>query len=381
MIYADHNATSPLDSELIEYYCDRLSNGPYANPNSIHSKGQAIFAAIEQCRQICAKALGCSAHQIIFNSGASEGISNIFFHFLAHQKPQKFIVSCIEHSAIIEASNYYQNLGHEVFITEADEDGKVDVDSIEKIIKKEKDISFVSVMGANNETGVIQPIQEIGSLCKNYQIPFFSDTTQLIGKVPFHFNEINMDFAVCSGHKLGALTGVGLIICKEPKNFSPLVFGGGQEGGMRGGTQNYLAIEGLSFCLGQLSKKLEYYQLQNQQKLNFEKALKTEFPNSIVIGQSHQRTPNTTMVAFPGIHGQAIQIELESKDIFVTTSSACSDNDPHTSKVLKCMRLKDDIGRSVIRISPGPKNCEKEYQEIFSALKEIIPKLSKLNAF
>jgi cysteine desulfurase len=380
VFYADHNATSPLDPELIEYYIERFKNGPYANPNSIHSKGQAVYNGLEQCRQISAKALGARAHQIIFNSGASEGISQVFAHFLAHQKPKKFIHSCIEHSAVIEAGQFYQKLGHEALIVDSDQSGKININHFKDLIGQ-GEIAFACIMSANNETGVIQPIEQIAKICREHQVPFFSDTTQYIGKVPFDFESSGMQFAVCSGHKLGSLTGVGILLCQDPKGLSPFIFGGGQEFGLRGGTQNYLAIEGLSFCLGKLPKKLELYKEQLKIKLEFEKKVLQTFPDSIIIGEKEERTPNTSMIAFPGLHGQAIQIELESQDIFVTTSSACSDNDPHTSKVLKCMHLDDRIGRSVIRISPCPSEAVHCYPKIYKALEEIIPKLKKLQSF
>ena len=236
-------------------------------------------------------------------------------------------------------------------------------------------------MAANNETGVVQPYQEIGKICQDNEVPFFSDTTQFIGKIDFNFAESNMDYAVMSSHKIGALIGSGCIIAKDPSTLSPFILGGGQEKGLRGGTQNYIGIETMAVAMTYFDEhKQELERVKNLREA-FEARIKKNFPEVVIFGENAPRLASTTMISYPGIHGQAVQIELESEDIFVTTSSACSDNSPETSKVLKAMGTTDNIGRGVVRISLCLNSNEELYNKIESALTNAYNKLSKIQNF
>lgn len=383
MIYADFNGTSPLCGKVSEYLIKRLqNNGPYANPNAIHGQGSKVMMGINKCRVTCAKSLNCKPNQIIFNSGSSEGISHVFYSVLEQTTRKTIIISSIEHSAVLNAAKYYESKGYKVHKIKVSSDGVVDLDQLEDVLKtNQDDLALVSIMAANNETGVIQPFHEIGSLCQKYDVPYFSDTTQIIGKDKFDFENSNMDYAVVSGHKIGALIGSGFVIAKQPHKMIAHVFGGGQEKGLRGGTQNYIGIETLAVALDSFNSNLEMVSAANKNREDFEKALKDKFPKIVILGDSAKRLASTTLVSYPGIHGQAIQIELESEDIFVTTSSACSDNEPNTSKVLKAMKVTDDIGRGVIRVSLCLMNNEDKYQKIFKALSNAYNKLAKIESY
>jgi len=240
---------------------------------------------------------------------------------------------------------------------------------------------MVAVMAANNETGVIQPYVEINSLCLKNNIPYLCDTTQYIGKTPFNFKELNIDYAVCSGHKLGALTGTGILLVKNPENLLPLIIGGGQEKGLRGGTQNYLGNETLAVALKTTEENYANIQALKEKRIEFEKKIKMAFPTVVIIGENAPRLATTTYISYPGIHGQAVQIELEALDIFVTTSSACSDNMPSTSKVLKAMGVSDDVGRGVVRISLCLNSPLNYYDTLADALIKAYTKLAKVKSF
>jgi cysteine desulfurase len=236
-------------------------------------------------------------------------------------------------------------------------------------------------MAVNNETGVYQPYQKISALCHEEGVEYFCDTTQLIGKGDFHFETSGLDYAVCSGHKLGALTGSGFLIAKDPSKLLPLVFGSTQEKGLRGGTQHYLGIETLAVALNDFNQNKEKLIKLCESKLAFEASIKKDFPEVKIIGDGANRLSGTTLIGYPGIHGQAVQIELESHDIFVTTSAACLDNQPETSKVLKAMGVQDDIGRGVIRISLSYSQGENEYSTIAKVLKAAYTKLGRIKSF
>lgn len=381
MIYADYNGSTPLLPEVSQYLDKRLHSHLFANPNAIHSMGQKINMGIEKCREIIAATVGCHPDQIIFNSGSSEGISTIF-HSVLNLKDdlrKKIIISPIEHAAVLNAAEYYQaEWDYELIYTPMTDTGMIDIEkTISLILQNKNEIAMVCIMSANNETGVIQPIEKISELTQKLNLRFFSDTTQSIGKSDFHFEKSGIDYGVASSHKLGALIGGGFIFAKDSTTIKPLVFGGGQEKGLRGGTQNYLAIETMAVALKILSEKRNQLDELKAAREKFETELKSEFPELVVFGDKAKRLAGTTLLSFPGIHGQAIQIELESHDIFATTSAACSDNQPETSKVLKSMNVPDNIGRGVIRLSLGTSSVE-DYPFIKKALISAFKKISKI---
>ncbi len=379
-VYADYNGSAPPSREVREYVIKRLQSGEFANPNSIHFLGQKTYMRMEKARKICAKVLGANPNQVIFNSGSTEGISNIFSSLLSgalEKGKDTIIISGIEHSAVYNNFKHFTDKGLNGIILPTLPNGVVSIEPLEDYLKTGK-VALVSVMAANNETGVIQPFEDIGALCHKYGIPFFCDTTQYIGKAPFNFNELPMDYAVLSGHKIGALTGTGIILAKDPSTLKPIIIGGGQEKGIRGGTQNYLGYESLSVALDSLC--LEFSTLNEKRKL-FEKKIRDSFPKVVILGEDAKRLPNTTYISYPGIHGQAVQIELESQNIFVSTSSACSDNNPNTSRILKSMGIDEAIGRGVVRISLGLCSSPNDYDRIFEGLKNAYSKLTKVSQF
>ena len=386
MIYADYNGSAPLSPAVREHLLKRIPDGPYANPNAIHSLGKKMSMGIEKCRRLCAKVLGAKGSQVFFNSGASEGISHVFFHLLSDPETLKnkpvVITSEIEHAAVIKACAYYESLGYQIKTIKTKVNGEIDLSHLKELIESNKDqIAFVTVMAANNETGVIQPWKEVSKLCHENQIIFFSDTTQYIGKTDFNFADSGMDFAVMSGHKVGAMVGCGILLVKDPTTLKSYIFGGGQERGTRGGTQNYLGIETLAVALEDFSGKKAHLEELKKARLQFERELKDEFSGVEIVGADADRLATSTLIAYPGIHGQAVQIELESQDIFVTTSSACSDNNPETSRVLKAMGIDDQIGRGVVRISLCCGSSANDYNRIKAALSSIYKKLAKISSY
>lgn len=377
MIYADFNGSSLLYKDVTKYLVDRLQNGPFGNPNAIHSIGQKLYNGIENSRNMIAKFLGAKPAQIIFNSGASEGITQVFHHLAQSRKDyKKILISQIEHAAVRNAAYYYESFGFEVIELPVDENGVLDLTYFEKTLQDNKDIAFVSIMAANNETGVIQPYKEVGKVCQDHKVPFFSDTTQYIGKIDFDFENSFMDFAVCSSHKIGALIGSGFIIAKDPNQFHSMVFGGGQESGMRGGTQNYISIETMAVALDAFERQKQNLQNVKIARENFENKILKNFPKAVVVGKNANRLAGTCLISHPGLLGQDVQKALEESEIFVTTSSACSDKKPEASRVLKAMNLSDEVGKGVIRISLCCNANNETFDKIFNALNLIYQKLN-----
>ena len=348
MIYADANGSLPLLPEVRAYLSDRIPAPLFGNPNAIHSLGTKLAAGLERSRAIAAEALGAKASQLSWCSGASEAISTVLQHHLLPPTDRRVIyASPIEHAAVLSALAYYQNTwGFELRWMPVSPSGLLDLPWLER--QDFSSTALVVAMAANNETGVVQPWEGIRDLARAKAVPFLCDTTQIIGRVPFHFEDSGLDFAMASGHKLGALPGSGLLLARDPGALRPLIFGGGQEKGLRGGTQNYIGAETIAVALSGLNEKLARIPTLNQWRAELEAQLPA---SAVVIGRDHDRLPGTMLIGNPGLHGQAVQIELEAQNIFVTTSSACSDNEPATSKVLRAMGVDDRLGRSVIRAS------------------------------
>jgi cysteine desulfurase len=250
MIYADNNGSMPLLPSVKEYLMQRL-DGPFANPNAIHSLGQRINRGMEKCRRTCANILGATPEQIMFNSGASEGIAHVFYSILGtapKNGKDVIITSGIEHSAVVNNCKKYEARGYRIKTVKTLENGTVDLADLKNLL--DEDVALVSIMAANNETGVIQPYQEIAAGAHSVGALFFSDTTQYIGKIEFNFAESGMDFAVMSSHKVGSLIGSGAILAKDPSLLSTdYLPGGGQENNHRGGTQNYIGVECMTVAL------------------------------------------------------------------------------------------------------------------------------------
>jgi len=382
MIYADANGSLPLLPEVRDYLATRIPSQLWGNPNAIHSLGSQIKGGMDKCREIVGDILGANPTQVIWNSGSSESVSTVLQHVLLPMKPGKTIIysSPIEHAAVSAALEYYKNVwGYELRYIPVSVDGLVDKDWLAaELAGNDKRIALVTMMAVNNETGVIQPWEAIRDLTKKYATPFFSDTTQLIGRVPFHFADSGLDWAMASGHKLGALPGSGFLLAKDPGSLRPLVWGGGQESGLRGGTQNYLGVETLAVALQTLPTKLARIPQLNSWRKQLEASLPA---GTVVIGAKHERLPGTMLIGCPGVHGQGVQIELEGQDIFVTTSAACSDNEPATSKVLRAMKVDDVLGRSVIRASLSLTASESDYQSLLASLVTAYSKLNRMKAY
>ena len=373
-IYADYNGSAPPLLAVKEYLIQRLQSDDFANPNASHELGEKLNRKIEKSRKRCAQTLGARPQQIIFNSGSTEGITHIFHSLLdGVSSAKKIITSSIEHVAVLQTAHYWQSKGHQVVELSCDCHGLINQDELATHLKNSHgEIALVSLMATNNETGVIQPYRKMAALCSEYQVPLFSDTTQIIGKMPFNFEQSGLEFAVASSHKVGGLIGSGLIMAKNAGQLKPFIFGGGQERGLRSGTQNYLACETFGLALEELGQHRDQLDVLNRERKQFEQKLKAAI-DCLVIGEGPPRVPSTSLLAFPGKSGKLIQLALELKGIMVTTTSACSDRkEDRMSHVLKAMGFGPEIGQSVVRIGLGTEDPKTHYVSILDALTAIV---------
>lgn len=384
IIYADCNGSHPPLQEVKEYLQKRLQ-GPFANPNALHGPGRNLHAALEKSRAVIANYLGAKNEQVIFTSGSTEALNSVFHGIMPYAREERrhyLVLSAVEHPAVLETAKKYEAQGFSVKIVKVNHQGIIDTEELQDLLKKiGSKVALVAIMAANNETGVLQPYEEIAKLCQKFTVPFLCDTTQLIGKLPFHFEKSEIDFAVMSAHKIGGLPGSGVLLVKRPTSLDPMIQGGGQEHGHRSGTQNYLGIECMAMALHVSQEKLAKAKELEDSKLRFEKTIRERFKKVTIIGEESPRLPGTTAISYQGIHGQAVQIELESHGVFVTTSSACGDNEPFTSHVLKAMHYSDDVGRGVIRVSLSNHSDFHTYEKIIEALSQAYKKLSPIGHF
>jgi cysteine desulfurase len=382
VIYGDYNGSAPVCQAVIDYLKSRLDEGPYSNPNAAHAIALSTRGEMENARAKCAKHLGAKFNQIIFNSGSTEGISHIFYSLLAHANPKEkpyIITSSAEHAAVVKTSQFYESLGYKILYVPCTGNGVYDVTKIQEWIKKyPNQIAMISLMAANNETGIIQPFSVIAHFSKEAGIPFLCDTTQFIGKAPFNFEESGLDFAVMSGHKIGALPGTGLIIARNPSLLRPFIIGGGQEGDLRGGTQNYIGIETMGVALENFSKKQVLIDDLRRKRDEFEKDLKEKFPQLVIFGEGAPRLANTSFISIAGTQGKEVQRRLERQRICVSTSSACSDQ-----KTVKTSRVLEELGACVqtatgaVRISIGINGPLEYFDKINAALTKIYRDLTQ----
>lgn len=383
MLYADYNGSSPLLPVVRDYLRKRLDSDLFGNPNAIHSLGQKLHRGLEKSRSVIAEVVGAHPDQVILNSGSSEGISTILHSLLTDTKKKTVITSPVEHVAVAKALEWYrEHEGFQIEFCRIDRAGVVDLSHLRELVERHfKDLALVTIMASQNETGVIEPLEKITETCREFSVPCFSDTTQFIGKVDFHFEKSGLDFAVCSGHKVGALSGTGFIIAKDPTILKTLIFGSTQEKGIRGGTQHYLGFETLAVALAEFREHGSRLKDLEAGRKWFEAEMKRAFPAVVIIGEEAPRLPGTTLIGYPGLHGQAVQIELESQDVIVTTSAACSDNQPETSAVLRAMGVSEDLGRSVVRVSLSYSHGQKDYEHLARALSAAYEKLRKIRSF
>ena len=376
-IYADYNGSAPVCREVQEFFKKRLDSQLYANPNAHHNLGQKILMNMENARSVCAQVLGASPKQVIFNSGASEGISQAFFsilHGAGKKERSVIIISGIEHPAVSSCARFYEkDQGFSLKILPTLSSGLIDLVTLHQWLQSEekKHIALVAIMAANNETGIIQPYEQISQLCRQAQVPYLCDTTQLMGKKAFHFQESGVDYAFLSGHKIGALTGTGLLLARNPELLQPLIWGGGQENKLRGGTQNYLGNETLAIALKKFQNQMDKLEALQKKREQFEASLKKQWPNLVIFGQDAPRLSNTTFLSLPGTNAQIIQIKLAQQDIYVTTSSACSDEKTSSSKILKSMNVGNEVARGAIRISFSSSSPLEGYDQLERVLHKV----------
>ena len=371
-IYLDHNATSPMHPEVADAMMPFLRN-PTGNPSSLHSFGRMARSAVESARAEVAKLLGCSSEPIIFTSGGTEANNMLLKGYLDRTSERPVVSSEIEHPSILEPLRQLQTDGQAVVLLKPDHDGMIDLAAASKLLPG-ANAQLLSIIYANNETGVIQPVGELAAMVDRNSCLVHSDATQAVGKIPIDMAQLEIDAISFSAHKLRGPQGVGaLVVNRKPRNV--LISGGYQENRLRGGTENVAGIVGLGKAaqvarLEMAHKKHHLEQLRDV----FEARLET-IPGSVVFGQRVPRLPNTTYFALPYYHGETLLMELDRAGFALSSGSACHSAVTRPSHVLSAMGVDDSLALNAIRVSFGMDNSLQDVEMLVTKLQELVNKL------
>lgn len=375
--YLDFNATTPLAAELVEKLPEALA--AWGNPSSIHWAGQNTKTLMREARNACAKALGISPLEIIFTSGGSEANNTVlqsFFEKTRGDSRNEFITTAIEHPSILKTLSHLQERGAVVHVISVKRNGELDWEHFEKVLSAKT--ALVSMMLANNETGLLLPIQEITEKVHAVGAKMHTDAVQSLGKIPLNLAELGVDFASFSGHKFYALKGSGILYCRKGNELRPLIFGGGQERHRRGGTENTLGI----WALGQMALKAPEIS-SNAERIrflrdHFEAQVQKEISNVKVTQSGASRLSNTSSLVISGVDGETLLMSLDVKGYAVSTGAACSSGSPEPSPVLLAMGLSKEEAQSSLRVSLGWTTTETEIQDFVETLKAVVTRLRNL---
>ena len=342
-IYLDYNATVPLLKEVKKSLIDCMDIGPL-NASSIHYYGRKGKDIIDYARTYIGKLINSSKKNIVFTSSATEAINLLFSNF------ETIVVSSIEHLAVLSSSRGDH-------IIPVNRDGVIDLNFLDLYLKKLKKINkntLVSVMWVNNETGVIQPIQDVVKIAKKHECLIHCDAAQALGKIRINMEEIGLDFLTLSGHKIGAPTGVGALIYNDNVNLIPQILGGGQEKGMRAGTENILGIKGFGEAAKIMTSTLENDSTQVKYLRDyFLDKIKVLTPETIIFGENVSRVANTILMALPSIPGDLALMKFDLESFSVSSGSACSSGKISKSHVVSAMGY-DKLSSNSVRISFPP---------------------------
>lgn len=356
MIYLDHNASTPLAPEVKAAMLPWLDNAT-GNPSSGHACGQACREAVERARRQVAHLLGCHPGEILFTSGGTESNNWVLQGLARRFGPCHMISSAVEHPAVLEVLRFLAGQGVESTILPVDAQGRVDPAAVEGALRPHT--RLVSLMLAQNETGVLQPVRQVAELCRGRGILCHTDAAQAVGKIPVDVEELGVDLLSVAGHKFNAPKGVGALFVRKGLSLPPLMFGAGHEGGLRPGTENVLALVGLGAAARLWAEEGE--SLRGRMTLlrdQLEAELRKLLPDLKVNGQGAPRLPNTLSVVLPG--ARVDERLARCPELAASAGAACHADSATPSHVLRAMGLPDHEATRTLRLSVGLGNTEEE---------------------
>lgn len=376
-IYADNGATTKVSRKALEAMLPYFET-EYGNPSSIHSAGQAASEALWKARKDIAAVLGANASEIYFTSGGSEADNQAITSaaLLGAQKGKKHIISTtFEHHAVLHTLDKLKKQGFEVTLLPVHEDGYVRLEELQAAIRP--DTALVTIMYANNEIGTIQPIQEIGRLCREKGILFHTDAVQAVGHIPVNVKEDNIDMLSLSAHKFHGPKGVGVLYCRKGISLSRLIEGGAQERGKRAGTENIPGIVGMAAALKEANEHMEENAVKVRTMRDCLIAGLLQIPHSALNGGQQKRLPGNVNFCFEGIQGESLLILLDERGICASAGSACASGSLDPSHVLLAIGRTDEVARGSLRLTLSEYNTQQDIEAILEAVAEVVEYLRK----
>ena len=380
-VYLDHAATTPVRPEVLEAMLPYLTAQTFGNPSSSHRFGRAARAGIEQARRQVAEAVGAEPNQVVFTSGGTEadnlGIVGAALAARERGAAMCAVVSAIEHKAVLAAAHAVCHLGGREVLLPVDAAGRLDLDALDAALADRP--AVVSVMWVNNEIGVIQPVREIATRCQTAGVFFHTDAVQALGKVPLSLGELSCTLLTLSGHKIGAPKGIGALIVRDRKAVEAIIHGGGQQFGIRPGTENVAGAVALGRA-AQLAVAEQAALADRLRALRDELAnrLKAEVPGLIVNAEHSPRAPHLLSVAVHGADSEALLMHLDLVGIAASSGSACSTGAVEPSHVLVAMGVSRDLALSTIRFSLGRDSTREDVERAVEVVPAVVAKVRKL---
>ncbi len=381
MIYADNAATTKMCPAAIQAMTQCMAEN-YGNPSSLYSLGQRAREALDDARERIAACLGCTPREIIFTSGGSEADNQAILSAarIGEQKGKKHIVStAFEHHAVLHTLEYLRNQGFEITLLDVHSDGLVTAGQVAETIRE--DTCLVTIMFANNEIGTIQPIGEIGALCRERGVLFHTDAVQAVGHIPVQVAQQKIDMLSLSAHKFHGPKGIGALYVRRGINVSSLIHGGAQERGKRAGTENLPAIVGMAAALEQA---------MDHMKANGDKLIPlrdkliaglSKIPYSELNGDAVSRLPGNVNFSFEGIEGEALLLLLDDKGICASSGSACTSGSLDPSHVLLAIGRPHEVAHGSLRLSIGEETTEEEIEYMVQSVSEVVQYLRSISPF
>jgi len=371
-VYFDHNATSPMRAEVVDAMMPYMRE-PVANASSLHSAGRMARSAVETARGKLANLLNSSPESVIFTSSGSEANNLLLKGFIEFDDKRAIISSGIEHPSVIEPLKQLEQDGQSVIYLPVTADGVIDLEKAASIIRQHPP-KLLSIMLANNETGVIQPVKALAEMVDCDNCVIHSDATQVVGKLPVDFKQLGVDALTLSAHKLQGPQGIGaLVVNQKPKRV--LIAGGAQEKYRRAGTESVISIVGFGRAAELAALEMEQKRYHLEQLRDVLETRLLSIPGAVIFGQDVKRLPNTTYFSIPYYHGETLLMELDKSGFALSSGSACHSEVTRASHVLEAMGIAEPIALNAVRVSLGLSNNLQEVDAFANQLETLVNKI------
>lgn len=371
-IYFDHNASSPLRPEAWDAMRSHFDSGA-ANPSSLHCEGRAARACVEQAREQVAALAGVACGEVVFTSGGTEAISAAFHGVcsLAPASLRRLVVTTIEHSAVLEAARAAEARGFECERVAPDRDGRVDAAAY--IAALQPGTALAALQWANNETGVLQPVAEVGKACRTAGVPFLVDAVQAAGKLPLDAGRLQADLVALSAHKFGGPQGVGALIVRQGVELISLIHGGAQEKRRRAGTPAVASIVAFGAAAAAVhAQRREESERMLRMRAKLESRIRQCQPQVVFHGEAVPRLPNTVNFSIPGVEGELLAIALDLRGVSLSTGSACASGAVEPSHVIRAMGFSESEARGAVRLSLGWNSRSEDVDRFMALLPDVV---------